>query len=56
MEVWVVGLIKDVTPHFVKNFFEPYNLSSSFTTETDVDTFLFVVDECLVSAQMRNHA
>lgn len=56
MEVWVIGLIKDVTPHFVKIFFEPYNLSSSFRTETDVDTFLFVVDECLASAQMRNHA
>lgn len=24
--------------------------------KTDLDTFLFVVDECLVSAQMRNHA
>lgn len=56
VEVWVIGLIKDVTVHFVKEVFEPYNLSSSFDTETDLDTFLFVVDECLVSAHMRNHA
>lgn len=56
VEVWVIGLIKDVTAHFVKEVFEPYNLSSSFDTETDLDTFLFVVDECLVSAHMRNHA
>lgn len=56
VEVWVIGLIKDVTVQFVKEVFEPYNLSSSFDTETDLDTFLFVVDECLVSAHMRNHA
>lgn len=57
MEVLVIGLIKDVTVHFVIEVFEPYNLSSSFDTETDLDTFLFVVDECfIVSAHMRNHA
>lgn len=56
MEVLVIGLIKDVTAHFVKEVFEPYNLSSSFDTETDLDTFLFVVDECLVGAHMRNQA
>lgn len=56
VEIWVIGLIKDVTVQFVKEVFEPYNLSSSFDTETDLDTFLFVVDECLVSAHMRNHA
>lgn len=33
VEVWVIGLIKDVTVHFVKEVFEPYNLSSSFDTE-----------------------
>lgn len=54
MEVLVIGLIKDVTVHFVKEVFEPYNFFIWY--RTDLDTFLFVVDECLVSAHMRNHA
>lgn len=49
MEVWVIGLIKDVMVYFVKEVFEFYNLSFLFDIEIDLDMFLFVVDECLVS-------
>lgn len=55
MEVWVIGLIKDVMVYFVKEVFEFYNLSFLFDIEIDLDMFLFVVDECLVSVYMRNY-